>query len=251
MDAIKRTKILYDDPNSFFKAKSIEHLRNVVGSNLTTHSRTLSDIRMDTSRENILQKLIINLQDIDSLLIDTQGIDLIEPQEIMENVNNYIIEHLTHYDFIKFSKLSHLCNEVSGFLKQLIKLTGFNEEDIKILYTLYNNLNIQYDYNEDKIINVSEMISVLTMENNENGEEYTINDINPMLKDITIDNTIDPIIKKTYNIFTKMMDELKVILQTKSFSTGTPVLTVGGSRFGNVLSSHQQFIQQQPYKRFL
>ena len=248
MDAVKRTKILYDDPNSFFKAKSIEHLRNIVGSNLTTHTRTLSDIRMDTSRESIIQKLIINLQDIDSLLLDAVNVQLIIPSELSENVINYITEkELTHYDFIKFSKLLHLCNEVIGFLKQLIKLTGFNEEDIKILDTLYNNLNNQYEYNKNAIINFSSMISILTMPN----VGCTINDINPMVEDITVDNTLDPIIKKTYNIFTKMMDELKVILQTKSFSTGTPVITVGGSRFGNVLSSHQQFIQQQPYKRFL
>lgn len=252
MDAVKRTKILYDDPNSFFKAKSIEHLRNVVGSSLITHTRTSSDVRMDTSRESIIQKLIIILNDIDSLLIEISGIDLIEPPEILPNVNNYIITYLSHYDFSKFSKLIHLCNEVKMYLKNITKMTGFIEEDIKILSSIYRDLDIQYNRAEDNVINVGDMIALLTLANNERGEEYTINGVNPMLEDMTMDNTLDPIVIKAYNILRRMLEELQVILQTKNVPAPTEQeLIMGGSRFGNVLSAHQRFIQQQPYKRFL
>lgn len=105
MDSKQRTKILYDDPNSFLRASKTVSLHELQGSTLKTTKPTTMDVKMGMITSSKIIELINNLDAIDTRLdwvSDNLGIDMYYAQ-------------------------------VEGTLREIVKFAGLSQQNLRAL----------------------------------------------------------------------------------------------------------------------
>lgn len=129
MDSKKRTQILYDDPNSIFKAGKKIYLHELKGATLKTTKQFPEDISIGLKGADLLSSLIVKLQQIND--ITNYFYDGIS------NINFYQV-----YNLVSVRNNNKLVNESLNIINKLSKLpkTVFNEDDVYSLLSVFTDI---------------------------------------------------------------------------------------------------------------
>lgn len=124
MNSKQQTKILYDDPNSFFRANKRVYLHELTGATLKTKKPTLVDIKDELKSSELISKLISKLSNLNSIM------------EFFSGPLQFGIQPT----FLKDAGI--LVTSISPIIKQLMKSkrTSFNEDDILSVKTLLDDI---------------------------------------------------------------------------------------------------------------
>lgn len=229
------TEILYNDPNSFFRASKSVYLHDMQGSSLKTKKPLIEDVKlgMETS-----SRIIQFINDLDA--VDTRF------KWISQNLTDVQFAAITIEVTIReLLKYVGLCN---ASLRALKKSTTIQPEDLQKIYSISESIYDTFD----------EIKNAIDITNNPEEQNNIIDDI--LLHSATF--------QKMMNEVHKLVLSCNDFIQTKNVDTNLNIQTlpipidqqellpegfVGagrGSHF-NVLSSRVRDIQKQSYKRFL
>lgn len=144
MDSRKRTQILYDDPNSMFKASKKIYLHELKGATLKTAKQFPDDVKTDLKNQDLMSSLIRDLSQI---------------QNIVEYFYTAMYEAPMLINAFSLSSMRD-ANKILGYinvlLKQLrkVKPETFNEDDVYTLYGFFTDLTNKIqgmaDYEENQ-----------------------------------------------------------------------------------------------------
>lgn len=124
MNSKKRTQILYDDPNSMFKANKTIYLHELQGSTLKTRKPTLIDINDGLKSSELMSKVMSKLSNLDSIM------------EFFTGPLQFGIQPT----FIKDASM--IITSILPIIKQLMKSkrTSFNEDDVFSIKTMLDDI---------------------------------------------------------------------------------------------------------------
>lgn len=131
MDTRKRTQILYDDPNSVFKAGKKIYLHELKGATLKSGKQFPDDIKSDLESQDLMSSLIRDLSQI---------------QNIIEYFYTAMYEEPMLINAFSLSSIRD-ANKILGYMdstfKKLMKVKPetFNEDDIFSLVGFFTDLN--------------------------------------------------------------------------------------------------------------
>jgi hypothetical protein len=221
------TKILYDDPNSFFRASRRVALHELQGATLRTKKPSSEDIKQGLISSSILISLLNDLDAIDTRLIPVVSMITAQPPVYMPIELTGMDSKIT--EILKYIGLS------SGDIKRLKKSTSpLSEEDLSAITTIMEAI----------IEKFTDIMSV---------------DVVPENQELLN----SPIVLKLETELRKMLDQLKqlVELKTSSIRPGESPMEqpnideippdMEGAGHFKVLSSRMRHIQKSNYKRFL
>lgn len=230
MDSKKRTKILYEDPNSIFKAGKKIYLHELQGSTLRSQKPFPTDINAGLKTSNLVVTLISKLTTINSILDYIYSTIVVDEIPVTPSA---FIPYLKEGNTLSVSLKSH----ISDLLK--MPQSTFKEDDVFSINSLYSNI-------KETLEQIDEI-----------GQNVPMENLNPIL-----------VSRPFVSFFEKMLKLLKQLEELIPYMSGIssasvsspnideipepepePVLD-GAGRF-NVLSKRMQKIQIQPFKRFL
>lgn len=255
MDSKTRTRILYEDPNSIFKANKRVYLHELQGSTLRSKQPLPNDIDAGLKTSELMVKIIKSMSSLQSIIDYFYSMVELEGQRLGSNS--------VSQQYIKEG--SSLIGTIQGVIKQLLKSpqNSFSEDDIFTILQAYQDMNEKIQY----------MIEA-------------INDLDrrPILEPFFLSSTFENFYKKLKSLFSALdqlvpyanvsgisipdingiqpyeqLDEAEV--QDDEFQDAVeppeldgagrrPRLLRGSGRY-KVLSDRAHVIQSQPYKRFL
>lgn len=230
MDSKKRTKILYEDPNSIFKAGKKIYLHELQGSTLRSQKPFPNDINAGLKTSNLVVTLISKLTTINSIL------DYIYSTVIGDELP------ITPSAFIPYLKEGNtLSISIKSHITDLLKMpqSTFKEDDVFSINSLYSSIK-------------ETMQQIDTI-----GANVPLDYLNPIFVAIPFVSFYDRMLK-----LLKQLEQLiPYISGISSVSVSRPNIDEipepepepvldGAGRF-NVLSKRMQKIQIQPFKRFL
>jgi hypothetical protein len=231
MDSKKRTKILYEDPNSIFKAGKKIYLHELQGSTLRSQKPFPNDINAGLKTSNLVVTLISKLTTINSIL------DYIYSTVVANEIPitpAALIPSLKDGNTLSVSIKSHI--------KDLLKMpqSTFKEDDVFSINSLYISI-------KETLQQIDEIGANVPMENL--NDLYTsrifVSFFDNMLKVLKQLEQLIPYMSGISSVSVSLPNVVDEIPEPEP----VPVLD-GAGRF-NVLSKRMQKIQIQPFKRFL
>lgn len=261
MDSKQRTKILYDDPNSIFKANRTVYLHELQGSTLKSKKPLPEDVNAGMKTSDSMVKLISKLSQLQvivetffSVFNDPAGMQYFAYTPSNQNIKEG----------------SSLVTSIIGLIKQLLKVpqSSFNEDDIFSILRLYQDINEKMQYITNEIMTTHPGI----MEQFFLGTPYqsfhkkiqslfdSLDKLIPYanisgvsLPDINNVQPYAPPIPEEEN-FQDAQEPPNDLEPAPPLEEGAGrrrrIRQLGGGRY-HVLSNRVRVIQQQPYKRFL
>jgi len=228
MDSKKRTQILYDDPNSIFKAGKKIYLHDLQGSSLSSKKLYPTDINAGLKTANLVVTLISKLTTINSIL------DYIYSTIVVDEIP------VTPSAFIPYLKEGNtLSVSIKSHISDLLKMpqSSFKPDDVFSINSLYSNI-------KETLEQIDEI-----------GANVPIENLNQLL-----------VARPFVSFFEKMSKLLKPLEELLPYISGIPSTEisrpnqideipepeplVGAGRY-KVLSSRIRKQQQSPFKRFL
>jgi len=130
MDSKKRTQILYDDPNSMFKASKKIFAHELTGSTLKGTRPFPDDIKTNLKNQDLMSSLIRDLSQI---------------QNIVEYFYTAMYEEpmlINAFSLSSMRDANKLLGYITILIKQLrkVKPETFNEDDVYTLYGFFSDL---------------------------------------------------------------------------------------------------------------
>ena len=229
MDSKKRTQILYDDPNSIFKAGKKIYLHDLQGSSLSSKKLYPTDINAGLKTANLVVTLISKLTTINSVL------DYIYSTIIGDELP------LTPSAFLPYLKEgSTLSVSIKSHISDLLKMpqSSFKPDDVFSINSLYSNI-------KETLQQIDEI-----------GQNVPMENLNPIF-----------VARPFVSFYEKMLNLLKKLEELLPYISGIPStersrpnrineipepepVLDGAGRY-KVLSSRIRKQQQSPFKRFL
>lgn len=256
MNSKTRTKILYEDPNSIFKANKRVFLHELQGSTLRSKKPLPDDIDAEIKTADIVSKLILKMSNLNAILDYFTGSwsGIISSTAILKDGVLII-------------------NNISSIIKQILKLprTSFNEDDAITIKNILDDLVEKYQ--QTVVLLENAPLGPPDAQGNQRRVEYPI-----ALRNIlaTFLNSLSKLFQEFKNVIpyidiTGKVQSLDIIpMEIQAIEPGDedfqdaeegPIELEGaGRRRGRllrgsgrykVLSDRAHVIQAQPYKRFL
>lgn len=151
MDSKKRTKILYDDPNSMFKANRTVYLHELQGATLKSKKPLPDDINAGLKTSESMVKLIAKLSQL-QVIVETFFSVFNDP------------EGMRYFSYTPSSQSikegSSLIGSISVLIKQMLKSpqSSFSEDDVFSILQLYQDINEKMQYITNEILTTPPMI---------------------------------------------------------------------------------------------
>ena len=253
MKSATATRILFDDPNSFFRASRTVALHEQQGSTLRTKKPLISDIKSELASSSVIISLLNNLDAIDTRLIWIRDSFALPPIEIPFHITEYSQRLQEVIKYIGLAK---------GDCARLKKSTAqMSEDDIQAVYDKFNSIITQFN----------DIMNVDIADENEFGE--MVPNANADIVDRAIFKKFEADLRSLIGIIDQLL-KLKNQFVAEGPSTGIPAAEVippppdydpeeevGAGRYRGgllgapsghfrVLSSRAREIQAKPYKRF-
>jgi hypothetical protein len=248
MDSKKRSKILYDDPNSMFKANRTVYLHELQGATLRSKKPLPNDIDAGLKTSESMVKLIAKLSQLDVII--EQFFSIFNDPEGMR-----YFSYTPSGQSIKEG--SSLIASISVLIKQMLKYpqSSFSEDNVFAILQLYQSMNEHTQYISNEIMNTPREI----MEQFFLGTPY---------------KSFHKKIQGLFNLLDQLLPYSNVSGISLPDITGPQPIEddgefqdaqepppdydgagrkrmYGSGRYNNVLSTRMSKIQQHPYKRFL
>lgn len=247
MDSKKRSKILYDDPNSMFKANRTVYLHELQGATLKSKKPLPDDINVGLKTSESIVKLISKLSQL---------------QVIVDTFYSFFFDVAGERSFT-YTPTGQSVKEAVGLItssnvliKQMLKApqSSFSEDDIFSILQLYQDLKEKMQYITESIVNTNPR-SVLysffhgTIYNNfHNKMNGLFEQLDKLLPYANVSGIPLQPIQPPQPI--EDVQEPPV-----DYDPAPPLEGAGRRMYGcgryKVLSSRMSKIQQHPYKRFL
>jgi hypothetical protein len=260
MDSKKRSKILYDDPNSMFKANRTVYLHELQGSTLKSKKPLPDDINVGLKTSESMVKLIAKLSQLDviiesffSIFNDPAGMQYMAYSPNITNIK----------------EATALITSSSVLIKQMLKSpqSSFSEDNVFSILQLYQSMNEHMQYISNEIMNTPPQF----MEQFFLGTPYKsfhkkvqglfnlLDQLLPYanvsgisLPDITGPQPIDPPDNDDEGVPDyEVAPPLEGAGRRCMYGSARRGATTQGAGRYNVLSTRMSKIQQHPYKRFL
>ena len=254
MDSKKRSKILYDDPNSMFKANRTVYLHELQGATLRSKKPLPDDINVGLKTSESIVKLISKLSQL----------------QVIVDMFYSVFYDVTGERSFTYSPTGQSVKEAVGLItssnaliKQMLKApqSSFSEDDIFSILQLYQDLNEKMQYITESIVNTNP-ISILysffhetIYKNFHNKMKGLFEQLDKLLPYANIAGIpLQPIqAPQPIEDDAEFQDAQEPPLD---YDQAPPLEGAGrrrmyGSGRYNVLSTRMSKIQQHPYKRFL
>jgi hypothetical protein len=258
MDSKKRSKILYDDPNSMFKANRTVYLHELQGSTLRSKKPLPDDIDAGLKTSESIVKLISRLSQLQvivdmfySVFFDADGERAFTYSPTGQSVKEAV----------------GLITSSNVLIKQMLKApqSSFSEDDIFSILQLYQDLNEKMQYITESIVNAHpkrgrvlySFFYGTIYKNFHNKIKGLFDQLDKLLPYANISGISLPDITPPQPI--EDDGEFQDAQQPpEDYEVAPPLEGAGrhrrsmcGSGRYNVLSTRMSKIQQHPYKRFL
>ena len=227
MDSKKRTQILYDDPNSIFKAGKKIYLHDLQGSTLSSKKLFPSDINAGLKTANLVVTLISKLTTIRSILDYIYSTVVVNEIPITPAA---LIPSLKEGSTISVSIKSHI--------KDLLKMpqSTFKEDDVFSINSLYSNIKETLQ----QIDNIGANVPLLNL-----------NDLLVSRIFVSFYDNMLKLLKQLDQLIPYMSGVSSASVSSPNMVDEIPEPDLDGAGRYNVLSKRMQKIQIQPFKRFL
>ena len=192
MNSKQRTKILYDDPNSFLRASKTVNLHELQGSTLKTTKPNIQDVKMGMITSSKTIELINNLDAIDTRL-----------NWAVSNLGEHMMFAQVEIVLREIIKFSGLCQ---ANLRALKKSSQLSPEDINALSDVQSSISDNFAEFANLDFNIDEI------------GPYAYNDIEQLFKGTTF--------KKVFTSIEKLLQDLFNFINVKNSSTQSPIGTL-------------------------
>lgn len=238
MDSKTRTRILYEDPNSMFKANKRVYLHELQGSTLKSTQPFPNDITQGLKTSELVVTLISKLTAFTSIT------DYIYSTLVVNEIP------LTPVSFMAYIKDGNsLSVSIKNLITKLLKMpqSAFKEDDVFSINSLYTSIKTTFEYLEEMYDNVpgdeiGQIMTSVTFGSFYDKLSEVVNRLEQLIQQLTGSSNV---IVREFNPNVEAAD-----VEFQDAQEGPPEL-VGAGRFNRVLSSRIRKIQKVPYKRFL
>ena len=253
MDSKRRTQILYDNPNSIFRANKKIYLHELQGATLKTKKPTPNELDAGLKTSEQMSMLITNLEKLKTIIDYFYGV--IFDTEGFRNASAS-----TSAPFIRDGISTIQKNR--RIVKTLMKLprSNFNEDDIFSITNILDYIVTTYEYIATRLDEVAPI-----MESYFSGKLFTtfIDELAKLVGDFQALLPYMDISGKIQAMDVRIIDHPQPEADFQDAPEGpppdedpldldpAPAPYMGAGRFNTVLSGRVRQIQRFPYKRFL